>query len=54
MDKKIPQVPNAWGIYPQTCSNCRYNTLSSFVEKCVKCMREDKPGDRFPMWESKE
>jgi hypothetical protein len=51
MDERKPQVPSPHGIYPNTCVTCKCNLFSSNIPQCVNCLKLDKDGDRFPLWE---
>lgn len=46
--------PDKYGIYKNVCTNCKYGKLSSNIPTCVQCLKEDAPGNRFPLWEAKD
>jgi hypothetical protein len=45
---------NVFGLAYSTCSSCKFRHLSSYVERCVNCLKEDEPGNRFPKYERED
>ena len=37
-------------VWDKTCFNCDLGAHSSKEPRCVKCFKEDKPGNRWPDW----
>lgn len=46
--------PDKYGIYKNTCTTCAWGKFSSNMACCIKCLKEDAPGNRFPNWEAKD
>ena len=50
-----PQVQNAsTGLFPHTCFNCKYEKANCKATRCLSCMEQHVPGDRFPLWEAED